>query len=213
MRKDLRERWLSLWEKLGGDEKRGQAAFGEITLYYGADPNRAYHNLNHLEHGLRELDEIRDSVLNADLLELEWWFHDIIYTIGPKARGAVSDEELSADFLMSFLEDEGCDNKTRTECRKAIMCTMHSDDYPPTTLDQKFLVDIDLAIFGQPDDVFDEYERNVRIEYAWVDDVTYAKTRTGILGKILARTYIFEKYEVQARANLTRSIEKLLQGS
>jgi predicted metal-dependent HD superfamily phosphohydrolase len=99
------------------------------------------------------------------------------------------------------------------------MCTMHSDDYPPTTLDQKFLVDIDLAIFGQPDDVFDEYERNVRIEYAWVDDVTYAKTRTGILGKILARTYIywtpyfFEKYEVQARANLTRSIEKLLQGS
>ena len=62
---------------------------------------------------------------------------------------------------------------------------------------------------------FDEYEMQVRQEYAWVPEETFRRRRAEILGQFLARRHIYsteafrERYEPRARANLARSLSTL----
>ena len=43
----------------------------------------------------------------------------------------------------------------------------------PATHDAQLLVDIDLAILGASKSRYDQYEKQVRFEYQWVDEVLY----------------------------------------
>jgi predicted metal-dependent HD superfamily phosphohydrolase len=85
----------------------------------------------------------------------------------------------------------------------------------PRGTDAEILVDIDLSILGAAPDRFDEYERQVREEYAWVPDFLFRRERKAILKEFLARPQIFSsthfrgRYEQQARSNLERSLERL----
>ena len=84
-----------------------------------------------------------------------------------------------------------------------------------TTADAKLLVDVDLSILGAPPARFDEYEWQVREEYSWMPDWMFRHKRREILEAFLARPRVFNtehfftSYEVQARANLERSIKSL----
>jgi predicted metal-dependent HD superfamily phosphohydrolase len=77
------------------------------------------------------------------------------------------------------------------------------------------MIDIDLSIFGRSDVEFDAYESAIRAEYAWVAEPAFREGRGRIVEAFLARPQIFvttpfrSKYEIVARANLLRSIEKL----
>jgi predicted metal-dependent HD superfamily phosphohydrolase len=85
----------------------------------------------------------------------------------------------------------------------------------PLDTDEKILVDVDLSILGERPERFDEYEDQIREEYAWVPGVVFRARRRKILKAFLARASIFntrkfvETYEAQARANLERSIKRL----
>jgi predicted metal-dependent HD superfamily phosphohydrolase len=75
--------------------------------------------------------------------------------------------------------------------------------------------DIDLAIFGQPADRFAEYERQIRLEYEWVDEAVYREKRAEILRGFLDRPriyltdYFHQRLDQQARANLSELIRLL----
>ena len=77
------------------------------------------------------------------------------------------------------------------------------------------LLDVDLAILGAPASIFDAYEAQVRAEYAAVPETDFRKGRRNILEGFLARNPIFHTpyftalCELQARANLKRSIHRL----
>ncbi len=81
--------------------------------------------------------------------------------------------------------------------------------------DAALLTDIDLSILGQPEKRFDEYESQIRQEYAWVPEPVYRVERAKILRKFLARKRVFatewfqKKYEDAARQNLQSSVKKL----
>lgn len=81
--------------------------------------------------------------------------------------------------------------------------------------DAATLLDIDLAILGQPAARFWGYERAIRMEYAWVPPDKYVEGRTSILTKFLQRPTIYRtdafraRYETAARANLTAAIAAL----
>jgi predicted metal-dependent HD superfamily phosphohydrolase len=81
--------------------------------------------------------------------------------------------------------------------------------------DAATLIDVDLAILGQPSERYWEYERAIRAEYAWVPDATFAQKRAEILGRFLRRPVIYhtapfhERYESAARTNLGFSIARL----
>ena len=88
-------------------------------------------------------------------------------------------------------------------------------DVIPQGVDAGLLVDIDLSILGANPDRFDEYEYQIRQEYAWVPDGLFRTKRKALLQGFLARTRIFnttyfvERYEKQARLNLKRSLDQL----
>src|SRR5215831_4184784 len=58
-------------------------------------------------------------------------------------------------------------------------------------LDTRLLVDIDLAILGQPSHLFDAYEQQIRQEYAWVPHEAFLKGRTRILRAFLHRSTLY----------------------
>jgi len=77
----------------------------------------------------------------------------------------------------------------------------------------RLIADIDLSIFGQSEKKFDEYERQIRKEYEWISEDDFVVGRSAILKSFLDRPKIYltqilrTKYEVQARRNISRSID------
>ena len=88
----------------------------------------------------------------------------------------------------------------------------------PQSDDARLLVDIDLAILGAEPQRFDEYEAQVRKEYAHVPDLFFRMARGRILKEFLARPSIYstpyfkDRFEAQARANVERSLARTTRG-
>jgi predicted metal-dependent HD superfamily phosphohydrolase len=85
----------------------------------------------------------------------------------------------------------------------------------PREPDAQLLCDIDLSILGRAPEVFDEFERRIRREYASVPEPTYRSGRSEVLAGFLRRRSIYQtelfrnRYEVSARANLERTLRGL----
>jgi predicted metal-dependent HD superfamily phosphohydrolase len=94
-----------------------------------------------------------------------------------------------------------------------ILATKHNA--APDSHDAALTVDIDLSILGASATRFDEYETQVRTEYAWVPEEAFREARAKILREFLARPriystdFFYDRLEVSARANLQRSVARL----
>ena len=171
-----------------------------------AEPQRAYHTLQHLEECLHILDEAKDAGLIAkpDLIEMAMWFHDAVYD--PQGH---ENEELSAKMALEAL---GSSEMAREVVRLILLTKSHQ---PREGADDAWIVDIDLAIFAQPMERVREYERQIRAEYAWVPQAVYVEKRAEILTGFLKRGQIYltqwarERYESQARENLRALIDSI----
>jgi predicted metal-dependent HD superfamily phosphohydrolase len=89
----------------------------------------------------------------------------------------------------------------------------------PSPGDAQWVGDIDLAILGQRESVYRQFERDVRSEYRWVRWPRYVAGRSAVLQSFLDRPSIYttpwfkERYENAARLNLTAAIAALSRGS
>ncbi len=177
-----------------------------------SEPQRAYHTWAHIEHMLSLASEIKDQLNDplAVLIAILW--HDAIYD--PQAK---DNEEQSAEL---------CAEACKTDCPEVSLkraCTMiratagHTLDNVTTETksDCMIFLDIDLSILGADDTTYDQYDTNIRREYAHVPDDIYRVGRSAILSDFLTRKRLFftdyfhEKLDAQARANLKRSLVKL----
>lgn len=210
LRDSLRDRWLRLWTAAGGQAAQARRPYERLADRY-AEPHRHYHVLAHVDHCLREFDAIRDLADHADSVEMAVWFHDAIYD--PKAK---DNEARSAELARDVLDVGGFRDEFRDRVAELVLETAHAS--APTSNDAALLVEADLAILGQPERAFDEYERGIRREYSWVDDAAFAAGRAAILESFLRRPSIFhvhsmrQAYEDAARRNLRRSIDRLRRG-
>jgi predicted metal-dependent HD superfamily phosphohydrolase len=183
----------------------------DLTARY-REPWRAYHTLAHVEAMLAEFDEFRQcdefQLVNPDAIRMAIWYHDAVYDTRAK-----DNEAKSADLFRRAVEHSGLSESFVGTVVRLILATTHTA--PPADLDARVLCDIDLAILGQPEAVFDEYERQIRQEYGWVSEELFRKGRAAILQRFLDRPEIYStdyfrrKYEAQARRNLARSVERL----
>lgn len=211
------DRWKTAWSRLGLDPP--PALFGELTERYG-EPHRAYHTMAHLGECLNHLDEAAhgagDSVPDpgdaSALIEMALWFHDAIYDTKRS-----DNEEKSADWAHDALIEAGASAAVAGEVRDLVLATKH-DAVPEGLADADaaiLLVDIDLSILGAPQARFDEYEDQIRREYAWVPEEDFRAGRTPILQSFLARPRIFQTphfntmLESRARENMERSLARL----
>lgn len=160
-----------------------------------AEPHRRYHTLEHIEHCLAEFDPRRAR--EPEAVELAIWFHDAIYDTRRS-----DNEERSAAWLLELMPEQ----------KAAAAMIRVTKDHRPSTPDEALLVDVDLAILGQPEARFDRYEKQIREEYAWVPSIVFNMKRKSILKGFLERPFIYHsepfraKYEDAARRNLARSL-------
>lgn len=207
---DLRNKWEAFWRKAGAQGDPGQPYANLVARY--AEPHRAYHNLAHIAHCLDEFEAARSLAGDPNAIEMAIWFHDAVYD--PKAK---DNEERSAELAVAVANGAGLSAAFAQRVRELILATKHAQ--PPANPDAALLVDVDLSILGQPLERFDEYERQIRREYDWVEEQAFGKGRSAILKSFLERPTIFSterfrsKYETRARENLGQSIAKLAQST
>lgn len=199
------EDWMSLWRERG-DESKVMAVFNGVVERY-SEKDRFYHSLMHVAACLEEFKLVSGLAVHPFEVELALWFHDVVYD---SRRG--DNVEKSVEYA-TYVLDELIDSDSLCRVCDLIYATKH--DSSVSGWDMGLLVDIDLAILGKPTDVFDKYEKCIRMEYSWVPFEKYCKGRAEILRGFLGREYIYNtgyfrwKYEMQARRNLMHSILNL----
>jgi len=172
------------------------------------EPHRAYHTLAHLEDCLAEFDAAHHLAASPHEIEAALWFHDAVYD----THRSDNEERAGAWALQALSTIEVPSDRAR-HVADLVLATRH--DAIPHDHDAALLVDVDLAILGQPPERFDRYEDQVRREYAWVAEDIFRGKRAAILKSLLARTriyqtdFFFDRYEGVARKNLARSLDKL----
>lgn len=198
-------RWLALMAQLGLQDNRDQ--WRALQNAY-AEKHRHYHTAEHISACLQYLDTARHFAEHSAEIELALWFHDAIY----KPRSSTNELD-SANWCSEFLQANKVDSSVIERIHQLIMITCHNA--VPATNDEQLLVDIDLAILGAPEDVYWQFEANVRKEYQWVPGFIFRAKRKEILQGFLQRERIyhhkhfFNGLEAQARENLRAAIDRL----
>jgi predicted metal-dependent HD superfamily phosphohydrolase len=198
--------WEEAWGLLGQGVPEGSRLAALRSSY--SEPHRAYHTLLHLEECFQRFDEARTLAERPGELLIALWYHDAVYD-----THAMDNEARSARWAGEVLRSAGCDGPTIKRVADLILVTRHPS--VPAPGDPALMVDIDLGILGAPAPRFDEYEEQVRREYAWVPEPVFRETRARLLSEFLKRPTIFAtahfagRYEAAARQNLSRSLARL----
>jgi|SRR5208282_5188242 len=169
-----------------------------------SEPHRFYHNLDHLESGLRAHFSLFNHI--TPQVFFAWAYHDSVYN--PLAQ---DNEERSAALLyedskvlgLDFLDVEAAMEmiwNTKLNARKSSIVN-----------------DIDLSILGQPPEIYNEYRANIRREYPvdLVPDEMFYPARAHVLKTLLERAPIyktpefFNAFEVQATDNVIGEIREI----
>ncbi|HEX7864632.1 MAG TPA: N-methyl-D-aspartate receptor NMDAR2C subunit [Variovorax sp.] len=199
----LHANWVAAWQALGVASP-GEALCAELQRRY-AEPQRHYHTMQHLGECLAWFELEKAMAEHPGEVALALWFHDAIYDVH-----AHDNEARSADWAREALLEAGADAAAAERVHALVMATRH--DAVPEGRDAELLIDIDLSILGADRARFDEYERQVQAEYAFVPDEVRLPRRRAILQRFLDREAIYAtphmhaQLEAQARANLQRSI-------
>ncbi len=199
-------RWTGLWSRLGA-EGTGVSIWTRLTNAY-AEPGRAYHTAEHIRDCLTQLDLTRHLAQRPDEVEAALWFHDAVYI-----PGGAENERQSAEMAQACLMESGVPLEVASRVAGLVLATEHVT--VPNEHDTQLLCDIDLSILGRQPEVFDQFERRIRREYAWVPEGVYRSSRSEVLEGFLQRNAIYQtdyfrsRYEVQARANLERVLKAL----
>lgn len=198
--------WNQLWARFNVAAPDAEVFHRLIAAY--SEPHRKYHTLQHLDECFAKLDELRTEAKHPEEVEFALWFHDAIYDTRRQ-----DNEARSADWARAAARAENVPGAVAERIHRLVMATRH--DAAPEGPDEKVLVDVDLSILGAEPTRFDEYEAQIREEYAWVPGIVFRAKRREILKGILARAAIFntgkfvEAYEARARTNLERSLRRL----
>lgn len=201
----LSARWRALCQATG----IGPAAdpLLQVLLRAWADPDRHYHNLDHVDFLLTGLDEHREMASNPIAVELAIWYHDVV--LDPRSS---HNEEDSAAYAWTCLTAAGLDPALAHHVCQLVLATRHTD--PPRTPDEALLVDLDLAVLGSEEGAFDRFETAVRREYDWLDDTAFWRGRAALFERFLTREWLFHtarfrvRFEQPARRNLERSMAR-----
>lgn len=198
-----RESWERAWKGVGA---RGDgAAIRAAILERYAEPQRAYHTVQHLAECLAAFETVRSLAAHPAEVEAALWFHDAIYD-----TQRADNEERSAAWARSALLAAGARPDSAELVGSLVLATKHT--VAPQTEDEFVLIDIDLSILGADAHRFAEYETQIRVEYGFVPQEIFVEKRRAILGSFLARPHIYSTdhfraaLEQRARQNLARAI-------
>lgn len=197
----LRVKWLLKRNNIQWDYDK---IFKDIQSLYFQNENFYHHRL-HIISCLNDFYEIRNISENPDALELAIIFHDIVYI-----PWASDNEEKSAELADKYLSNLWYDANFIAQVKHLIMMTKH--DKVPQTMDEKIIIDIDLAILWKDNKFYKRYISNIREEYKrnipWLTNVKFNQWRLAFLEDFSNRENIYHtpyfqnKYWNQVKENL-----------
>jgi predicted metal-dependent HD superfamily phosphohydrolase len=199
--------WQRLWQELGAQVVNG-GLFNQLVQAH-SERHRHYHTLQHLRECLLHFDAASGLARRPAEVELAIWFHDAVYD--PQRS---DNEERSADWARASVIAAGCDAALAERVHALVMVTK-THEAPAEDGDAALLLDVDLAILGASPARFDEYERQVRAEYAHVPEAQFRERRAQVLRGFVERPRIYatpafhDALEQRARENLARSLAVL----
>lgn len=172
-----------------------------------SEPQRYYHTQQHIVECLSLFHEIKQCLNDSLAVETALWFHDVIYD--PQA----SDNELQSAELMQQI----CQHfLSSTQLEKVYTWILATQRHTPSEDDDlNYLLDIDLAILGSSSNRFEEYEKQIKFEYAWVEPNVYQIKRFDVLNyfyqmnPIYQTCYLQNRFEMRAKDNLAKRIINL----
>lgn len=179
-------------------------AWSEIEHLY-AEEHRFYHNLHHISQLVDELKPFGTRFQDPAATWFAVFYHDIIYD--PLED---SNEEKSAELAADSLSTLQVPKPVIDKCRIMILQTKKhewSEDG-----DTNWLTDADLSILGKDWEVYWEYAKKIRMEYAFVPAEMYRQGRIKVLTRFLQMKRIYktkefyEALELRARTNLEKEI-------
>lgn len=183
---------------------RALAAAPAFATPHYAEPQRAYHNLAHVQ---QLLDVLEERGVLTPSLALAVWGHDLIYV-----PGRHDNEAQSAQQFGDWLQQQGVGEEERHQIGRLILATRHLS--PPEDRLAALLLDADLSILGTPQAQYAAYTAAIRREYADVPGTVYRQGRAKVLRGFLERPCIFTtpefaSLEAAARRNLTTELAAL----
>lgn len=197
--------WQRLWRELGAREVNGGLMNQLVAAY--SEPHRRYHTLQHLRECLAHFEVAGSLAQRPAEVELALWFHDAVYD-----ATRADNEARSAAWARAAVLAAGCDAPVADRVAALVLAT--KDHVPPDDLpDAALLLDIDLSILGTSYARFDEYGRQIRAEYAHVQDAAFAAGRRRVLESFAQRPRIYfteafhDALEKRARENLQRALQ------
>lgn len=201
----IKEKFLNLIRKYSNNDNYNSGCWNEIEGNYSSK-SRHYHNLEHLENMLAELDKVESQIKNLDALLFSIYYHDIIYK--PTKR---DNEHQSALIFEKRISKTSFINLS--ECMAQIEAT--KEHKISANNDTNMLLDIDLSILGKSAGEYKLYCENIRKEYSIYPDFMYRKGRIKVVKSILQLDNIYKtdffinEYENQAKENLNLELSKL----
>lgn len=207
---DLAVSWSEAWDHLARPAPSGLLA--ELMSAW-SEPHRHYHDQRRLRECLSLWTRWRDQAERPGELALALWFHDAV--CDPRSG---NNELHSAAWAARSVLRAGVDSDVAQRVHDLVMCTQ--PDAPDAQHveahgDVRLLKDIDLAILGSLPERFEEYDRDVRKEVAWIPRYRYREMRERQLQAYLRRPRIYRSepattfFETQARINLSAALSRL----
>ncbi len=213
-----KDRFIALWGRCvgvsGGSDNewfvRAREVFKRVESHY-REPHRHYHNVNHIDHCLRQFDLAKDlyDPEESDKVEMAVWFHDVIYEVGGH------DNELNSANWFRKMVNGSFDTQTVDEIVDLILVTQHQK--MPEKNTGKFVVDVDLSSLGMPWAHFVEDSTAVRDEWPDQSDGEFFRGQMKFFQYLLNRPSIystpfyFARLEDTARKNLERKLGDISQ--
>jgi predicted metal-dependent HD superfamily phosphohydrolase len=207
----LQSQWQDLVEPYNRAET-GEAVFKELVELY-SDNQRAYHNLSHIKALLDTAAGYKAAIENDPAVSFAIWFHDAIYNTRAK-----DNEEQSGELAVQALSRMAVPDDTIRLVRRMILATKHHQAEGLSD-DGKLFLDFDLAILGREAEVYREYSRAIRMEYAWVPEALYRQERQKVLNSFLQRESLYfsrqmaGRFEAQARHNIEEELRELVRAA
>ena len=199
----LDEIWQQVWQTLAPNQAKPDL---QAVLNAYAQPQRHYHTVQHLQECLQWWQRCQEQMRHPAEVALALFYHDIVYE--PKR----SDNELqSANTMLAQLQPYLPSDSTERIYRW-ILATAHHGTQPymnqEDDQDLKWVLDIDLGILSADAERFQEYERQIRMEYRHVPLLIYRCKRRQILRDFAQTEYLYhtdyfrQQLEKVAKANL-----------
>lgn len=180
----------------------------EIIYKAYSGPKRHYHNLDHLNHLMQQLDEHPQQINHHHALGLAVFYHDIVYNVLKK-----DNEEKSAVQANESLKELQIPEPIRHKVTTFILATKTHETHPEPEIN--LFTDADLSILGEPWDKYEIYCHQIRKEYSIYPALIYKPGRKKVVTHLLEMPYIFKteafrtQLEERARANLLRELQAL----